>query len=156
MTRRRPGRRWRLDESGTVLVLVLGYAVIAALLVTVVVNASIAFQTRRSLHAWADGAGVAAAQGADLDAVYVDGMGERLPLDESAARAVVTDYVAAHQLADRFGAFAVVAVDVAPDGESVEVTLGARSPLPFSNAASQPFGGGVALTATARAHGPLT
>jgi hypothetical protein len=152
----RPGRPGRHDERGTVLVLVIGYAVIAALLVTVVVNASIAFQTRRSLYGWADGAAVAAAQAADVDRLYDDGVADRLPLDQSAARSAVAEYVTAHDLADRFGSFAVVAVEVAPDGGSVEVTLAARSPLPFRNEASGALGGGVPITATARARGALS
>ena len=82
--RRAGSRVTARQDEGQLLLLVLAYAVIAALLVTVVVNVSKAYLYRRSLVAAADGAALSAANQPDLDAVYA-GAGPVLPL--SAGRA---------------------------------------------------------------------
>jgi type II secretory pathway component PulM len=76
-------------DSGTILVLVIGYTAIAAALIVVGIDATKVFLARRALAAAADSAALAAAQGVDLRAVY-DGPGPRCgtPLPLSAGRAV--------------------------------------------------------------------
>lgn len=110
-------RRGRLggDDSGQVLVLVIGLAVIAALLVTVVVDASKAFLFRRSLSGWADGAALTAAQSISEPAVYGAGGGDTLPLSQADAQAAVADYVARNDLGGHYDGFTVTGVVVEPD-----------------------------------------
>jgi uncharacterized membrane protein len=68
------------DDDGTILVLTLGYLVLALSLVLVVVDISALFLARRGLAADCDGAALAAAQSADATAVYAGTTGVRLPL----------------------------------------------------------------------------
>jgi hypothetical protein len=150
-------RRLRREDDGQLLILVLGYTVIAALLVTVVVNVSQAYLYRRSLLAAADGAALAAANAPDLAAVYRDatgpGPGALLPLSRSGARAAVARYAADARLAERFPGFAVSAV--ATDGATVSVRLRATVPLPLLNRLSDRYATGYAVGATANARSPL-
>lgn len=140
-------------EDGQLLLLVLVYALIAGLLVTVVVNVSKAYLYRRSLLAAADGAALTAANQPDLDRIYA-GAGSVLPLSDAGAEAAVRQYARDADLAGRFDGFEVV--DVSTDGETVTVTLGAVVRMPFVNLLSARLRGGYPLDATARARSPLT
>ena len=120
--------RLRNDDNGQLAILVLGYTVIAALLVVVVVDLSHAFLYRRALAAAADAAAVAAASSPDLDALYRKGAGDGLPLDEASARRAVEQYVEDADLRDRFRGLAVQSVEVR--GDRVAVTFVATVRLP--------------------------
>ena len=117
-------------DEGQLILLILAYAVIAALLVTVVVDVSKVFLYRRSLVAAADGAALSAAYQPDLASVY-SGTGATLPLSRGGTAAAVRQYAADAELADRFEGFDVAGVET--DGVTVTVTLRAvaraRSPL---------------------------
>ena len=90
----RPSRsRRRDDERGQVTVLVVGFFVVVATLVAVVVDASAAYLQRQRLSNLADGAALAAADAVDLAALYADGVGASLPLSDAAARQQVADYL---------------------------------------------------------------
>ena len=93
------------------LLLVIGFVVIVALLVTVVANASTAFLVRRSLSAWADGAATAAAQSVDEGAVYGGRVGHALPLSAARAREAVAGYAVRNGLPGRFELLSVRADD---------------------------------------------
>jgi uncharacterized membrane protein len=136
-------------EAGSVLLLVLGCAVVALLLLAVVVDASKLFLTRRALAGAADGAALAAAQAVDLPAVYAGATtGEALPLDPATVDEAVSAYLAAADTAGGLQELTVVSVDAT--GASVTVTLSARARLPLVTlVTSQPDG--VLLTVTARA-----
>lgn len=140
-------------DEGQLILLVLGYALIAALLVTVVVNTSKVYLNRRSLVAAADGAALTAANQPDLDAVY-NGTGDTLPLSPGGTEAAVRQYARDADLAGRFEGFRVV--DVTTDGVTVTVTLRADVGMPFLNLLSDRYRGGYPVLAVARARSPLT
>jgi Flp pilus assembly protein TadG len=141
------------DDEGQLSLLILGYTVIAAMLVAVVVDLSHAFLYRRALAAAADGAAVAAASSPDLDALYRQGAATQVPLDEVAARAAVEQYARDGALGDRFRDFDVVAVDV-HDG-TVSVTLAARVRLPLVTRVVADWRDGNPVGATATAVVPV-
>ena len=85
--------RVRRGDDGTVLVLVLGFAMVLVLMVGVVVNVSAAVLARRAVASAADGAAVAAAQAVDEAAVRSAGLsGQRVPLSPGEARERVAAY----------------------------------------------------------------
>lgn len=143
--------RSRGDE-GQLLLLVLAYAVIAGLLITVVVNVSKAYLYRRALVAAVDGAALTAANQPDLDRLYSGGA-EVLPLSEVGARSAVRQYVRDADLAHRFDGFQVL--DVSTDGQTVTVRLGSVARMPFINVLSSTYADGYPIEATARARSPL-
>jgi len=89
----------RRDDRGSMIPLVLGFFVLAALLIFGAVTASTAFLAQRDLAAVCDGAAVAAAQSVNEGALYAAGLaagttdGQRLPLDLTAVEAAVARYV---------------------------------------------------------------
>ena len=153
-------RRLHREDDGQLLLLVLCYAVIGALLVTVVVNVSKAYLYRRALLAAADGAALAAANQPDLAQLYSSTTGSRdsslsrnetvLPLSEQAMDRAVEDYVLAAQLEQRFPGFQLV--DVSTDGARVTVAMAGSVRMPFVNVISANYRNGypVRVSATAR------
>jgi len=87
------GRRGRSGERGTVTVLVVGFVVVVALLVAVVVDASAAYLRRQAMTSLADGAVLATADGVQGEQVYTAGLGERAEVDPDAAVAHVATYL---------------------------------------------------------------
>jgi Flp pilus assembly protein TadG len=70
-----------VPDGGTILILTLGYLMVAAMLVVVVTDVSAVYLARRSVASAADGAALAAAQRIDENAIYTSGAAvARLPL----------------------------------------------------------------------------
>ena len=67
----------RRRERGSITPLVVGLAVVVALLVAAVVDASAAYLQRQGLDAVADAAALAATDGIEGDQVYLQGLGAR-------------------------------------------------------------------------------
>jgi hypothetical protein len=150
-------RRLRREDDGQLLLLVLCYAVIGALLVTVVVNVSNAYLYRRALLAAADGAALAAANQPDLARVYLatgsEGAEPYLPLSQAAAARAVDEYVEAAQLQQRFTGFQLV--NVATERTQVAVTMSGTVHMPFLNLVSASYSAGYRVDATSTARSPL-
>ena len=103
----------RDDEDGSVVVLALGYAVIAMVLVLVCIDATSLYLTQKRVDAAADAAALA---GAD---------GFMLSIDDGTPSARLTDlgvYEQADDLLDAMGTAELVAAST-PDGVSARVTV---------------------------------
>lgn len=88
-------RRRGRSEAGSAAVLVVGFFVVALLLVGVAVDASAAYLRRQGLDNLADAAALAAADGIQGRQVYEEGLGERARIDPAVARGYVGDYLRA-------------------------------------------------------------
>lgn len=80
------------DDDGSVLLLVIGLAVVLLVMVAVVVDVSAVVLAKRGLSNAVDGAAVAAAQQPDVAAIRESGLGGQLALDSAAVDAVVATY----------------------------------------------------------------
>ena len=89
-------------ERGSVTPLIVGFAVVVALLVAVVVDASAAYLRRQGLNSAADSAALAATDGIQGEEVYTHGLGERADIDQAAARRYVAAYFASSGVRGRF------------------------------------------------------
>ncbi|MBO0828974.1 MAG: hypothetical protein J2P24_14470 [Streptosporangiales bacterium] len=150
MTARRAGRR----DAGQTTVLVIGYAMVAMLLVTVVVNLSRVFLAQRSLDAAADAAAVAGAQAVRVSPYYRQGAVGQLPLAESLARQEAYRHLSAAGMFDPARScddFAVEGVSLAATDDAVDVTVSCRVRVPFANVVARAYTGGVPVTSTAHA-----
>ena len=142
---RRPARG---DDAGTILVLLLGFTAVLMLMVAVVVNVSSVILAKRAVVSAADGAAVSAAQALDLQAVYAQGLGARIPLDRAGAAQRVAVYEAQ---ADDGQPGLALSVDVSPDGTTAIVNAVRMVDLPFGRLLGfQP----VRVEAEARARAP--
>lgn len=137
-------------ETGSILVLVIGYATIAAVLIVVGVDVSKVFLARRALEAAADAAALAAAQGIDTHAVYNGsglGCGDRLPLSSAraASLAVASTQDDAANLRHTFASL---------DGPRTSVTRGTVT-VELSGEVAVPFGRVLAWLDPARSGGEV-
>jgi hypothetical protein len=83
------GRRG--GERGQATVLIIGFTVVAVMMVAMVVDASAAYLRRTALDSLADGAALAAADGIQGRQVYEGGLGHRAEIDPVVARRVVAE-----------------------------------------------------------------
>jgi hypothetical protein len=115
-------------EAGQATLLILGFFLIAVLLVGVVVDASAAYLRRQALDSLADGAALAAADGVQGEQVYTSGLGETAQIDPVAARSHVASYLAQTQAHARYPG---LVYRVLPAGDSVTVHVSAPLDLPI-------------------------
>jgi len=92
----------RRDERGSVAPLIIGFAVVVALLVAAVVDASAAYLRRQGLNSAADAAALSATDGIQGEQVYTQGLGKRAQIDPAAARHYVAQYFASSGIHRRF------------------------------------------------------
>jgi hypothetical protein len=120
------------DEAGQTMVLIVGLAVVAVLLIGVTVDASAAYLRRQGLDNLADGAALAGADlGAAGDDVYTGGIGDdRLAITEAEARAAVQAYLQRAGAHTKYpGLRAYVSADVATQTIRVRLTAPLHLPL---------------------------
>ena len=115
-------------EAGSVTPLIIGFAVVVALLVGAVVDASSAYLTRQGLDSAADAAALAATDGLQGEQVYTHGLGDRAEIDPFTARQYVAAYVAGSGVRRRFPG---LDYSVRTTGRTVVVRLVAPTHLPF-------------------------
>ena len=141
----------RSDDEGTVTLLIVFFALIVAALITVVVDAATVFLAERQLQSVADGAAAAAAQQADVGAIYQGSAVDALPLSADGVSSAVGEYVAepAHRPHECHGSERIVAAQT--DGRTVTVHLRCQVPLPFVNVVAQMWSDGVTIDVVANA-----
>lgn len=153
MPTREPGRR--RDERGQATVMIIGFAVVLAMAVVLVVDSSAAYLQRQGLDTIADGA---ALRGADLGATgeetYTHGVPQdRLSVTASAARAAVHAYLVDIGAYQRYpGLTYAVSVDAGASSVTVRVHAPLDLPLTIPGSPSRPVVGAVgsAVVATDR------
>ncbi len=126
MSRGRPRGR---DETGTVAVLIIGFTVVIAMMVAVVVDASAAYLRRQNLSSLADGAALAAADGIQGEQVYTTGLGERAVIDPRVAEALVAAHLGTVGAARTFPG---LTYDVGTAEDRVVVRVSAPLDLPLT------------------------
>ena len=116
------------DERGTASLMIVGFAVVAIMMVGVVVDASAAYLRRSGLDSLADGAALAAADGIQGRQVYEGGLGDRAQIDPEAARGYVDQYLRATGAARRYPGLSYD-VDAGPDRVVVHVAAPLDLPI---------------------------
>lgn len=137
-------QRLRADERGSILPLILGYAVLALAVVIVVTAATSLHLERKRLFTLADGAALAGAESFDIVAAT---SGPRPLLTSAAVATTVLAHLDSANAA-RFDGLEVLRAD-SPDGMSARVTLAARWRPPLLSAFT-PDGLRLEVTAHAR------
>lgn len=120
-----PGRS---SERGQTALLIIGFVLVIAMMIVVVVDATSAYLRRQALSTLADGAALAAADGIEGEQVYTEGLGERATVDPERARELVAGYLSSVKAAQRYPGLVHV---VETDGERVVVRVGAPLDLPL-------------------------
>lgn len=139
------------DETGSVMMLIIGLVPIVFGLIAVGTDAAVLFTARRSLGADADAAALAGAQAADFESLYTGHKSATLALDCARSRRLVEARFSGERGNPRAAAAHVESMTC--DGRSVTVTLRSTTRLPFaSNFGITPH---VTVRATATAQSPF-
>ena len=139
-------RASRRSECGQTTTLIVGFFMVGALLLAVVVDASAAYLRRQRLDAVADGAALAAVEGIHEEQVYLGGLGDRAGIDAAAAEGHVAAYL---ELIGATRNYPGLRYTVEATAESVRVEVRAPLELPF---APPGWAEQATVTGTAAAH----
>lgn len=141
------------DDDGQVMLLSIGYGVLALLLVTVVVSATSVHLDRKRLLDTADLAALAAADAIDVPTYYARGPapeGSLVGLTPASVRAAVEEHLLASPQAARLTDLAVVEATTT-DGRTARVTLRSVARIPLLSEITAPWADGIPLQVTAQA-----
>lgn len=143
MTRRHQG------EDGQMMVMILGYVVLALLVAVVVIGISAVYLEHKRLLSLADGVSLAAADSYTLGEVETQGGSPSAVLNPARVRNVAADFVARSPASQRFESLAVAGATGTPDGSTAVVVLTAAVHPPVVNFLV-PDGIRIEATSTAR------
>ncbi len=137
------------DDNGQMMVMVLGYVVVALLVTTVVIGISSVYLEHKRLLSLADGASLAAAGSYTLGEVETQGASPSAVLSPARVRNVAADFVSRTPASQRFDGLAVAGATGSPDGSTAVVVLTAAVHPPVVNFLV-PDGIRIEATSTAR------
>lgn len=116
-------------DEGSILLFGIGLSIAGLMIATVSINVASLWVTKNVLDGVADGAALSAAQAVNTDAIYRDGLGTNLRLNENLARAKVNQYVDAANVRSQVRQFSIRSVVVS--GTAVTVTVQASPNTAF-------------------------
>ncbi|MDF2146345.1 pilus assembly protein TadG-related protein [Knoellia sp. p5-6-4] len=141
-------------ESGQVTLLILGFTLVAAMLVVGTVAVTSVQLSRMRLLDAADGAALDAADSLDARA-YEGGLGDAVPVSDETVRATAEAYLAERPLPVGMLDWRVAAGTGSPDGRSAVVRLVGEADLPLVGGVLRGLGGSVTLTVESTARSDL-
>lgn len=121
------------DEEGQMIVLIIGYVLLALLVTTVVIGISSVYIEHKRLLSLADGASLAAADSYTLGEVETAGGSPSAVLGSERVRNVAADFVSRNPAAQRFDELSVTPGTGSPDGSTAVVVLSAAVHPPVVN-----------------------
>jgi hypothetical protein len=141
-------------ESGQVTLLILGFTLVAAMLVVGTVAVTSVQLSRMRLLDAADGAALDAADSLD-DRAYERGLGDAVPVSDQTVRATAEAYLAGRPLPVGMLRWQVAAGTGSPDGRSAVVRLVGEADLPLVGGVLRGLGGSLTLVVESTARSDL-
>ncbi|TQJ51625.1 putative Flp pilus-assembly TadE/G-like protein [Phycicoccus sp. SLBN-51] len=141
-------------ESGQVTLLVLGFTLVAAMLIVGTVAVTSVQLSRMRLLDAADGAALDAADSLDASA-YERGLGKAVPVSDETVRSTAEAYLAERPLPVGMLAWRVTSGTGSPDGHRAVVRLVGEADLPLVGGVLRGLGGSVTLTVESTARSDL-
>lgn len=135
-------------------ILILGYTVVAILLIVGTIAVTSAQLSRMRLLDAADGAALDAADSLDLGA-YRDGIEDAVPVNDGTVAATAERYLAERPLPVGMNSWAVTGGTGSPDGQTAVVRLTGEAELPLVGGLLDALGGSVTITVESRARADL-
>jgi hypothetical protein len=144
----------RAPESGQVTVLILGFTIVAILLVVGTAAVTSAQLSRIRLLDAADGAALDAADSLDV-ASYDSGLQGHVAVSDETVQTAAERYLAERPLPVGMEGWTVGAGTGTPDGQTAVVHLVGRADLPLVGSLLDALGGSVTITVESRARADL-
>jgi len=152
--RSRRGNGTAGDEAGQVGILILGYTVVAILLIVGTMAVTSAQLSRMRLLDAADGAALDAADSLDL-AAYREGLASSVVVSDDTVVRTATAYLEDRPLPVGMLGWQVAPGSGSPDGQTAVVRLQGRAELPWVGPLLEALGGSVTITVESRARSDL-
>lgn len=143
-------------EDGQILILILGYVIVAVTLVIVAVDITAVHLARTQLLDACDAAALDAADAVDSGSVYRGGVTDSVPLTTSTVRSAATTYLSGYAPPSRITDVQLTGATGSPDGQTAVVELTARVKLPLLGPVVQAWSGGITVTVRSQARADLT
>lgn len=134
--------------------LVLGFTVVAILLIVGTVAVTSVQLSRMRLLDAADGAALDAADSLDLGA-YQRGLGEAVAVSDTTVRETAVQYLAERPRPQSLLTWQVAAGTGSPDGQTAVVRVSGDADLPLVGGLLDTLGGSVTITVESRARAPV-
>ncbi|KRF24225.1 pilus assembly protein TadG-related protein [Phycicoccus sp. Soil803] len=134
--------------------LVLGFSVVAILLIVGTVAVTSVQLSRMRLLDVADGAALDAADSLDVGA-YHQGLGGAVTLSDRTVRRTAVDYLAQRPRPESLLGWEVVGGTGSPDGETAVVRISGEARVPLVGGLLESVGGSVTITVESRARADL-
>jgi Putative Flp pilus-assembly TadE/G-like len=142
-------------DDGQILILVLGYVIVAFAFVVVAVDITAVHLARTQLLDAADAAALDAADAVDPVTVYRDGVPGAVPLSTATVRGAAAAYLSSYALPSRVSAVQLTRDTGCPDGQTAVVELTARVKLPLLGPVVQAWSGGITVTVRSQARADI-
>lgn len=162
-TRRGPARAWQGvrararsgDDSGQVMLLVLGYTVIALLLVVGAVDVTALQLARVRLTDAADGAALAAADELDQRSTYQQGLDGTVRVGDRSVREAAARYLESEGRPHGIADWVLLPGTGSPDGRSAVVAVRGTAQVPLFSSVVSALGDTVTIDVQSRARAVL-
>ena len=142
-------------EDGQIMILLLGYVVIALTLVFVAVDITAVHLARTRLFDACDAAALDAADAVDRTSVYQHGVTTAVPLTDDTVRDAATTYLASYVVPPRIQDLRLAAGTGTPDGRTAVVELTATVRLPWLGPVVQAWSGGITISVRSQARADI-
>lgn len=154
-------RRWSaagrgpVGEGGQISLVILGFTVIALMLVIGAVDATAVQLARTRLLDVADAAALDACDALDPAVAYRGGLGQAVAISDASVRDAAAQYLAARPQPHGISSWALTTGTGSPDGQTAVVRLRGEARIPLVGPVVSAFGGSVTITVESRARAGL-
>jgi hypothetical protein len=142
--------RTRRGEDGSISLLILGFAIIATLLIAGATAVTSAHLSRMRLLDVADGAALSAANALD-DQTYVGGVGESVPLSNLSVQERAAAYLSSRPRPDDVSEWRLAPGTGTRDGRTAVVVVVGKAELPMIGPALRDLGVSITIRVESRA-----
>lgn len=142
-------------ERGQISVLILGFTIIALMLIIGAVDVTSVQLARARLLDAADGAALDASDSLDSRAAYAGGLQAAVPITDGSVHQSATDYLAVRPRPHGISSWELAEGTGSPDQQTAVIRLRGTADIPIAASVMKAFGGSVQITVESRARSAL-
>jgi hypothetical protein len=142
-------------EDGQITLLIIGFTIIALMLIIGGVDVTAVQLARARLFDAADGAALDASDALDDGSAYRAGLDKTVPITDGSVRQSATEYLAAQPRPHGISSWVLTGQTGSPDGQTAVIVLRGTVDIPIAAAVLSAFGGSVQITVESRAQSGL-
>lgn len=152
---RGPGSVGDRRERGQISLLILGFTVIALMLIVGAVDVTAVQLARTRLLDAADSAALDASDALDNGAAYGNGLGSAIEISNDSVRRSAAQYLLVQPRPHGISSWALVDGTGSPDGQTAVIRLKGTAVIPIAARVVAAFGGSVDITVESRARSAI-